>query len=121
MYLKKTCHHGSDRVRVIVHFPPKNIWDPANVARHFGRYTEDSKPLKLIVPSDMLWANLMAYIRRRLHLCPSRALFFMVNGKLVCSSKFVISTACEEHDNGNIGDDGILHVQAVEENVFGAQ
>jgi len=95
-------------LRVVVRFAK-------NPLTSYSLFAEESrKPLRLLVPSDMLWGNLLCYIRRRADLSPTVAYMLMHHGKMLCPSRFVSSTAIEDNESTNA-----IDVDVIAENVFG--
>lgn len=75
--------------------------------------TLSGKEHKLLCQSDMTAGSLMYVVRKRVHLEPSVAIFLMQNGRLMLSGASLL-IECERDD------DGILRLEAREENTFGS-
>lgn len=70
---------------------------------------------KFIISSDLLIANLIYLIRKRLKITQDMSIFLFINN-IIPSTNVTIGSLYEEHK----GTDGILHIDYTSENVFGS-
>jgi len=69
---------------------------------------------KYLVPIDITIGQLSYIIRKRISLCPSAAMFLMINNTIVSSSLTIAET-----EKKYINEDGFLYIHYTTENCFG--
>lgn len=75
----------------------------------------DLERKRFLVPEDLTLIHLQSIIRKRLKLDPSKALFFLINGKSIVSLSKQVKDIYDEYKN----ESNFLHIFYASEDCFG--
>jgi GABA(A) receptor-associated protein len=102
-----------DRIRVkypdrIPIFVTKSYYSTSNVP--------DIDKNKYLAPIDLTLGQFQFVIRKRLKITPDKALFFFIDGMILCTSELLVDIYEKLHDK----DDGFLYIMYSGESTFGS-